>query len=210
MAWLWWGLAWRHRFLIFFRIFLILDSLLKMFLVESLFIAVMLNFLLKTSFVVLNIEIDVKLSLEILSNNMSWATNTILKEVFYDSIGWKFVYKNHLFLLGRIYFREGDFHLVWTKISVICQCEVTVLASIITFQSLLVKITLRNLLGLFSTTWNYDVSITFINLEFVKALNAFGLEDEFGEDFRGDSDTKMVFIWFSLRTSDRLHFRSLR
>ena len=181
-----------------------------MFFIESLFIAVMLNFLLKTRFVILNIEIDVKLSLEILGNNMGWATNTILKEVFYDSIGWEFVDKNNFFLLRRIYFREGDFHLVGTKIGVICQCEVTVLASVVAFQSLLVKIALYNLLGLFSTAWNDDRSITFINLEFVKALDAFGLEYEFGEDFGGDSDTKMVFIWFSLRTSDRLHFRSLR
>ena len=108
--------------------------------VYDLFIAVVGDFFLEPGFIALDIKVNKKFSLKVNSDNVSGSSNSIFQKIFYDSKGWESVYKDDLFLVGRVDLGKGDFHFVWSEIGIIGESEVAILTSVETLQSFLMEV----------------------------------------------------------------------
>ena len=114
-----WGIVWCDRFFINIRVFWVFFHLIEMLSFQELFVAIVLNFILKSCFIALNVKIDVKFGFEIFCNNMSGSLYSVLEEVFDESESREFVLKYHFFLVEGVDFRKCNCHFVRAKICVI-------------------------------------------------------------------------------------------
>lgn len=140
MTWFGWRVVWSDRFFKNIWAFVIIDFLLKMSFVYDLFIAVVSDFFLEPGFIALDIKVNKKFSFKVNGDNVSRSSNSIFQKIFYNSKSWESVYKDDLFLVGRIDFGKGDFHFVWSEIGIIGESKVTILTSVKTLQSFLVEV----------------------------------------------------------------------
>ena len=90
-----------------------------MLFVYILLLAVVLYFLFKASLIALDIKVDIEFCFKVDCDNMSRTSNSVLQEIFNDSVSRELVYEDGLFLVEAVDFGEGDFNLVGTEVGII-------------------------------------------------------------------------------------------